>query len=137
MPKKTYNVVAALLFDEQKRILITRRPANSHLAGFWEFPGGTVEDNETARDALVREIKEETNLDIKAEKLYWQDCFEYDVKIINISFYLCRCLNEQQKIIPIEIADFRWLKLEELKNYKFPPADEALISILLKKKKFQ
>jgi 8-oxo-dGTP diphosphatase len=132
MPKKAYNVAAALLFDEQKRILITQRPAGSHLAGFWEFPGGTIEDNESAQDALVREIKEETGLDIKAGKLYWQDCFEYDVKIINISFYFCRRLNEHQKITPLEIADFRWIRLDELQNYKFPPADEALINRLLK-----
>jgi len=131
MPKKSYNVAAALIFDEQNRILITQRPASSHLAGYWEFPGGTIEKDESAQDALVREIKEEINLDINARELYWQDCFEYDIKIINISFYRCERLNSRQQIVPLEIADFCWAKLEELKNYKFPPADEALISRLL------
>jgi len=130
MPKKSYNVAAALIFDKQKRILITRRPAGSHLEGYWEFPGGTIEKDETPQEALVREIKEEINLDIKAGELFWQDHFEYDVKSINISFYFCDRLNSGQQIVPLEIAEFRWVKLEELYEFKFPPADEALINRL-------
>ena len=130
MPKKSYSVVAALLFDKDGRILITQRPAGAHLEGYWEFPGGTIEDNESAEEALLREIKEEINLDIKVNKLFWRERFDYDVKIIDIRFYFCEISHKTQQITPLQVADFRWVNLAELQNYSFPPADQALVKRL-------
>lgn len=133
LSKKSYNVVAALLFDQDGKILITQRPAGSHLEGLWEFPGGTIEEGESPEQALLREIKEEINLDIKVKKLFWQERFEYDVKKIHISFYLCAITPGRQEVVPLEVADFRWVTIEELPNYKFPAADEALLEKLHKR----
>ena len=56
------SVVAAIIYNSENKILITKRPAGFHLAGLWEFPGGEVANGETFENALIREIKEETNL---------------------------------------------------------------------------
>lgn len=132
MSKPLIKVSAALIFNYKNELLITQRPEGSHLAGYWEFPGGRVESSEKAQQALVRELKEETDLDIQVGSLYWQDIFEYDVKIIDISFYLCTLKDEKQAILNREIADHRWLKTDQLSEYQFPPADEALIDKLKK-----
>ena len=132
MSKPLTKVSAALIFNNKNEILITQRPEGSHLAGYWEFPGGQIERNESAEGALVRELKEETGLNIRVGSLYWQEVFEYDIKTIDISFFLCTLIDERQNISTHEIADFLWLKTNQLSNYQFPPADEGLIKKLVR-----
>ena len=62
-------VVALALFDENRRLLLQQRLPGKHHGGLWEFPGGKVENGETPRLALVREIKEELALDILPSQL--------------------------------------------------------------------
>lgn len=57
-------VVAADIRDEAGRLLLQQRPPHKHHSGFWEFPGGKVEDHEIPRFSLVREITEELGLDL-------------------------------------------------------------------------
>ena len=57
--RPTYDVVAALLFDDKGRILACKRPTQDAWAGWWEFPGGKVDEGESASQALSREIEEE------------------------------------------------------------------------------
>ena len=62
--KKLQLVVSIALIDNHDQILISKRPEKKHLSGYWEFPGGKVEKNETPENAIIREIKEELNVDI-------------------------------------------------------------------------
>ncbi|MEM1136969.1 MAG: NUDIX domain-containing protein, partial [Bacteroidota bacterium] len=61
------QVVAGVIFKDEQ-LLVCRRNKGKKQAGLWEFPGGKVEENESHSEALIREIKEELNLDIKVEK---------------------------------------------------------------------
>ncbi len=131
MQKKTIRVSAALIFDDQNKIIISRRPEGSHLAGMWEFPGGKIENGETAEEALVRELAEELALDIKVDPLYFQNVFEYDEKFVDISFYMCTQIHPQQEPQAIEIAEWKRIRLIELEQYKFPPADKEVVRQLL------
>jgi len=129
--KPIVSVVAALIFDDQNRLIITRRPEGKHLAGKWEFPGGRIESGETLQQALAREIKEELNLEIEVGALYYQDVFEYDVKTVDISFFHCRPKNTTDQPQAVEVAEWKRVRLSELEQYEFPPADTALIRQLL------
>ncbi len=129
--KPTVPVVAALIFDDQNRLVITRRPEGIHLAGKWEFPGGRIEPGETPQQALTREIKEELNLKIEVGALYFQDTFEYDVKTVDISFFHCRQTNKADQPQAVEVAEWKRVRLSELEQYPFPPADAAVIRHLL------
>ena len=62
-PKKLQLVVSIALIDSNDQILISKRPDKKHLSGYWEFPGGKVEKNETPQNAIIREVKEELNVD--------------------------------------------------------------------------
>lgn len=130
MNKPKIKVVAALLFDGQNKVLITKRPEGTHLAGMWEFPGGRIETNETPEQALVREIKEELALDITVGELFYQDTFEYDEKIVDISFYMCNLTDKNQSPQAIEVAEWKQVYISELTDFQFPPADKALIQQL-------
>ena len=131
MIKPTIPVVAALIFDAQNRIIITRRPQGTHLAGMWEFPGGRIESGEASEQALLREISEELALDIKVGQLYLQDVFEYENKIIDISFFMCSQDNPIQEPQALEVAEWKRVRLSELEQFEFPPADKELIRQLL------
>jgi 8-oxo-dGTP diphosphatase len=131
MDRPFQKVVAAIIIDTQNNILITKRPSASHLGGYWEFPGGKIENGESESQALVRELREETGLDICVINKFWGDEFDYDIKIIHLSFFFCRPCSAGQPVEKIEISDFRWIKKEELSNFKFPPADSALIVELM------
>lgn len=129
MTKEKIRVVAALCFVEN-RLLITRRPQGSHLGGLWEFPGGKIKNGETAQEALKREIKEELAADIRVKELFWQNVFEYDVKIVDIAFYFCDLLSSRNDIKPLGVSAIAWVQAEELARFEFPPADAALIEQL-------
>ncbi|KAA3615051.1 MAG: 8-oxo-dGTP diphosphatase MutT [Calditrichaeota bacterium] len=126
------DVVAAIIHNSQNKFLITKRPEGFHLAGLWEFPGGKVEDGEEQKIALAREIKEETDLDIKVGKLFWTETAEYSMKRVKLYFYDCYLTEENQEVKCLEIDDFRWITKSELNQYKFPEADDKLIKHLVK-----
>lgn len=124
------KVVAALLFNERGEILITQRPRGSHLAGLWEFPGGKIHPDETPEAALIREVKEELDVDIQVDALFWQGTFDYTEKVVDLSFYTCSFINGFQQVTPIEVDDFRWVPVHQLSKFEFPPADTELINRL-------
>ncbi len=131
MKRFEIDVVAAIIYNSQNQLLITKRPKGFHLAGLWEFPGGKVEDGEHQKDALVREIKEETNLDINVADLFWEEVADYPTKRVNLFFYICSMEEENQEVQCLEIDDFKWVEKSELELYKFPKADYKLINHLM------
>jgi len=119
--------VAAIIFNKKNELLITQRKPGSHYGGYWELPGGRVENDESDQEALIREIREELEVNIMVKKLFWRDIFKYEIKSIDIRFYFCAFLPPEQIVNKAQIADYQWAKNGDLSNYKFPPADiEAL-----------
>jgi len=131
MKRFEIDVVAALIYNSRKQILITKRPEGYHLAGLWEFPGGKVEDGEQQKVALAREIKEETDLEVQVGKLFWTEVVDYTMKRVNLFFYECILTKENQTVQCLEIDDFNWVEKSELKLFEFPKADDGLISHLV------
>ncbi len=131
MNRPPLAVVAAIIRNRKHQLLITKRPAHVHLGGMWEFPGGKVDPGENDEQALRREIREETGLDVEIERLFWQEIAEFPEKTVRLNFYDCRLSREPQTVIPDEIDDYRWVDLHELGDFKFPEADKALIKRLV------
>ena len=73
------HVVAAILWESarRERFLIAQRPRGKHLEGYWEFPGGKVEDEEPVRDALGRELQEEIGIRIEKASPLIQVYYRY------------------------------------------------------------
>ena len=122
--KPHFHVTAGLLWQNGK-VLITKRPVGSHLAGYWEFPGGKQEVGETLEDCLEREIKEELGVDVRAGKRLLTVDHEYENRII--SLYLFHCTHLNGELEPLGCEEIRWARPEDLTQYRFPPPDEEII----------
>jgi mutator protein MutT len=125
--KPCINVTAGLIYKDES-ILITRRPPGYHLAGLWEFPGGKQEPYESLKECMEREIKEELDIEIRADKLFMTVSHEYEKKIVTLHVFECSFLNGEPKAL--EGQEIRWVKFSELQQYEFPPPDQEVIELL-------
>lgn len=124
------DVVAAIIRNEDDKILIAQRNYKKAQGGLWEFPGGKIEPNETKEEAVVREIKEEMDIDIKAKKYIDEKKFKYPEKKINLIAIECELIKGDIK--KTEHEDIRWVDKNELRSFNFAPADEFIINAILK-----
>jgi 8-oxo-dGTP diphosphatase len=122
----TVTVVAAVI-EQDDRFLLTLRPAGSHLAGHWEFPGGKVHAHETHAEALRRELHEELHIVADVGELMHQVTHAYPEKTVSLYFYRCGFRGEPK---PMMGQDMRWVSRAELADLPFPDADLALIRLL-------
>ena len=120
--------MTAGLLRQNGMVLITKRPAGSHLAGYWEFPGGKQEVGETLEECLEREMKEELGVDVRAGKRLLSVDHEYENRIISLYLFQCTHLNGEFK--PLACEEIRWVQPEDLTQYRFPPPDEKIIELL-------
>lgn len=120
--------VAAGLIRRNGRYLIARRKAGTHLAGFWEFPGGKREAGESLVDCLRRELFEELGIRIDVPIPYQIIRHEYSERIVELHFF--RCGIEEGEPAAIECEEIRWVRSDELSGFEFPPADHLIIKAL-------
>ena len=127
---KNILVSAVALIDTDGRILLAQRPAEKHMGGMWEFPGGKVERDENPEEALRREIAEELGIDLCESCLqpFSFVCHDYESFHLTMFLFLCR----RWEGIPQgkEGQNLAWARVEEMKNYPMPPADVPLVAAL-------
>ena len=130
LPMKIVLVSAVALIDPDGRVLLAQRPEGKSLAGLWEFPGGKVEPGESPEAALIRELKEELDIDT------WASCLapltfashSYDDFHLLMPLYVCR--RWQGTVRSLEGQKLAWVAPNRLRDYPMPPADLPLIPIL-------
>jgi mutator protein MutT len=127
MPTPHFHVAAGLIWKGGK-LLIARRPEGSHLAGYWEFPGGKQEPGETLEACLEREIQEELGMEVKAVKHLLQINHNYETKSITLHLFQCSWLEGTPT--PVGCDELRWVSPEELANYQLPPPDLQLLPFI-------
>ena len=128
---KTIKVVAAVIcgsFENKTKIFATARGYGDY-KGWWEFPGGKVEEGESPQEALRREIHEELEAFIKVGDLI--DTIEYDYPEFHLSMDCFWARVESGELILKEAEDARWLGREELDSVEWLPADRKLIEKLI------
>jgi len=121
--------VCAAVIRKNGKILLTTRPAGTHLAGMWEFPGGKVEPGETAGECIRREIMEELGVEIIALDTIFFIKYDYPDKSVNIRFI--RCLTDNEfPVIGLESQQVKWYSPNELTTIKLIKADRPLAKFL-------
>jgi 8-oxo-dGTP diphosphatase len=119
------DVVAGIVRRDDGRLLISQRMPEDTLGGYWEFPGGKVEPGEDLKVALRRELVEELGIDTEIGAEIHQIVHAYPDRDVRLFFYEARIISgEPQKL---EVADLRWVTLDDLMNYQFPEADLPLL----------
>lgn len=126
---KHLNIAVGIIRNARQEIFITRRAADSHMAGFWEFPGGKIEAGETAEQALYRELQEETGIEAGQAALLEVLEHRFTDRIVTLNFYLVE--NWQGEPFGREGQPMRWVKQAELREDEFPPANAAIVRQLV------
>lgn len=123
---KTIEVVAAIIKREDE-IFITRR-ATGEFADMWEFPGGKIESGESREEALIREIKEELELDINITE--YLTTVEYDYPNFHLIMHCFISEIEGGELSLNAHNDAKWISFNELDNQKWVPADILVVDAL-------
>jgi len=127
---KVVLVAAVALIDPDGRILLARRPAGKSMAGLWEFPGGKLHPGETPEQALVRELKEELDIDTSASCLAPLAFASHGYPDFHLlmPLFLCRVWKGTPRAV--EGQELAWVRPLRLRDYPMPPADEPLVALL-------
>ncbi len=123
---KEIKVVAAIIQKENK-ILATKRGYGEFI-NMWEFPGGKIELGETKEQALVREIKEELNIEISVDNFALDIEYQYPNFYLFMSCFMCSI--KEGSIELLEHNDGKWITKEELNTLNWLPADIDAVNYL-------
>jgi 8-oxo-dGTP diphosphatase len=123
-------VVAVALVDSDGRVLLAQRPAGKSMAGLWEFPGGKVQPGEAPEAALIRELKEELDVDVTEACLapLTFASHRYERFHLLMPLYVCRRWNGI--VTAREGQALTWVRAQKLDRYEMPPADKPLVAAL-------
>ena len=120
--------VAGIAIQSDLLFIARRKQDHTEMSHRWEFPGGKVEPNETSRQAIVREIKEELDTTIQVEEYF--DTVEYDYPNFHLSMECFICTILEGKLTLLEHESAKWLTKETLDLVDWLPADLGLIAKL-------
>ena len=121
------EVVAALIWQGD-RFLACQRPANKARALLWEFVGGKVEPGETKEQALIRECREELDIELAVGELFMEVVHEYPDLTVRLSLFNATIASGTPKML--EHNDLRWIAVSEIDELEFCPADDEILERL-------
>jgi 8-oxo-dGTP diphosphatase len=125
------RVSCAIILNSNQQVLVTQRSSQMSHPLQWEFPGGKIEENETAEECLIREIREELNIDIEISSRLSPKKHQYPAKLILLIPFICRHLNRE--ILLKEHAEYKWLDSKDLLDLDWAEADIGVVMEYLKR----
>ena len=141
---KSVKVVGAVIVNDEGQVLAAQRPYSdvSYKSYKWEFPGGKIEDNESAEEAVVREIREELNCEIKVQRPLGEFEYQYPDFLLNLTLYECETTgcnppealehHQIKWITPAEAESLDWIEADRkivpqvFQNLNNPPSPSSL-----------
>ena len=121
-------MVAAVLSDSRGRVLISRRPAGKFMAGFWEFPGGKLQDGESAQSALKRELREELGIEVLSARPWMRLSHAYPALQVELDVW--RVSGYRGEPRSAEAQELAWVMPRELPAWKLLPADAPIVAAI-------
>jgi 8-oxo-dGTP diphosphatase len=121
-------VVVAAVIEQNGRFLVAQRLEGTHLAGYWEFPGGKVHEGESQEAALEREISEELSSGITDLRKIFHTAHAYPGRLVELHFYRGELTGAPRALLGQEL---RWITRDQFAGMEFPAADAELIAGLM------
>ncbi len=121
-------VVAGALCDARGRVLIAQRPLTKHMGGRWEFPGGKVGPGESEAQALIRELREELDVDTRAPQFCLRLTHRYPDRTVELSFWIVREFSGVPR--GLDGQALKWVPAHELTSADILEADLPFIEAL-------
>ncbi len=123
------SVVAVIRNQEGKYLVLKRSEREIAYPGMYTFPGGKVEDNDTVEETLIKEAKEEADLELKPGKILLKDksFIRPDEQTVKVFSYLCEVRDVSGLKISDDFTDYKWVTLEDLKSISHVGIEDELI----------
>ena len=121
------DVVAAIIKREDC-YLLAKRSKDKYMGLKWEFPGGKVEQNESFKEALSREILEELNVNIQIHSKVAEERYQDEKINITLHYYMCSLIDND--IVLSEHEAIEWVKKQDFLKYEFVPGDGDITSLI-------
>ena len=128
MSGNVIDVVAGIIWNEKGEFLAATRPEGKNFEGWWEFPGGKIEQGESAEAALCRELQEELAI-TPTENVFWRQ-LEHCYKHATVSLQFFHVFSFEGTVDTLENQKVRWVKPEQTHEMQFLPADEDILKRL-------
>lgn len=128
--EKQIDVVGAVIVRDS-HILCAQRGSSGALAGMWEFPGGKIEQGESPREALEREIVEELRCAVRVGEKVVTTTHSYDFATVKLTTFFCELLEGEPELS--EHQGLVWLLPDELQSLNWAPADVPAVEAIQQK----
>lgn len=125
--RRVYRVAIAVV-RRNGEYLVGQRPPGVHLGGYWEFPGGKSEPNESPEETAIRELYEECEVLAEAERKLGLLTHNYGDRVIELTPVLCRWISGEGRAIGT--TDCRWVTLDDLRTLAMPEMNAAILAQL-------
>ena len=128
---KIVEVAAGVIYNPEGEILIAKRADNQHQGGLWEFPGGKIEQGESAQQALARELHEELAIEVRASEPLVRIAHDYTDKSVVLDVWCVTAFSGEAR--GVEGQPLAWVSVDQLTDYEFPAANEPIIAAVLER----
>jgi len=126
--KPEIAVAAGILTDAAGRTLLAQRPEGAHMAGWWEFPGGKLDDGETPLGGLTRELREELGVEVHSAEPLLSYRHEYPERVVHL--HVWRVSEFAGEPTGLEGQALRWAAVDQLMEIGLLPADLPIVEAL-------
>ena len=122
------HVAVGVVINHFAEVLVSRRHQDSHQGGLWEFPGGKVEDGETVKEALRRELAEELAIEVLDATPFIEIDHDYADKAVRLDVWTVSAFAGEAQ--SLENQEFCWWPISNLQELEFPAANRAIVAAL-------
>ena len=132
MTKKQVHVALGIVCCKKSnslKILVTKRPKQTVLGGYWEFPGGKIESGESPQQTVIRELAEEVGILVHPLRALPVVEHVYDHAHVHLYPLLCRWIDGE--VQNLQVSDHQWITLDNLSMVTFPPANDPILAQIL------
>lgn len=124
--REALTVIAGILVDSAGRVLVAERPHGTHMAGYWEFPGGKLNAGESPLEGLCRELAEELGVAVESAEPFCKEIFHYPERTVHLDVWWVEAFSGEPS--PLERQRLRWISPPEFGELAMLPADEPIVA---------